>query len=291
MEQMLPHPSLRRHWKERSCGHLATGGPVQSPWLGVWGGLPAPGLRALPPRDCLKVICPCAWLMSPTMDPTDVWTHLVTPAATTYPTHNFRMSSSPLSPPLAWPWRGPALLPCILLSFWLQCFGGFLTTWATREALSFLLYYYILVIAQIPFYYIFRIFASESFLMTGLPQWLNGNESACNAGASGGPWVHSLGGEYPLEKEMVTHSSILAWKIPWMEEPAELQSIGLQSTEHNWVTKQQQHFCWTKFATMEFVLAGGLVAKLCPTLVTPWTVACQAPLSMGFSRHLCQQNW
>ena len=69
--------------------------------------------------------------------------------------------------------------------------------------------------------------------MTGLPQWLNGNESACNAGASGGPWVHSLGGEYPLEKEMVTHSSILAWKIPWMEEPAELQSIGLQSTEHN----------------------------------------------------------
>ena len=46
-------------------------------------------------------------------------------------------------------------------------------------------------------------------------------------------WVQSLVWENLLEKEMVTHSSILAWKIPWMEEPAELQSIGLQSTEHN----------------------------------------------------------
>ena len=39
-------------------------------------------------------------------------------------------------------------------------------------------------------------------------------------------WVQSLGGEDPLEKEMGTHSSILAWKIPWMEEPGRLQSMG-----------------------------------------------------------------
>ena len=39
--------------------------------------------------------------------------------------------------------------------------------------------------------------------------------------------VRSLGREDPLEKEMVTHSSILAWKIPWMEKPGRLQSIGL----------------------------------------------------------------
>ena len=38
-------------------------------------------------------------------------------------------------------------------------------------------------------------------------------------------WVQSLGGEYPLEKEMATHSSILAWKIPSTEEPGGLQSI------------------------------------------------------------------
>ena len=38
--------------------------------------------------------------------------------------------------------------------------------------------------------------------------------------------VRSLGGEYPLEKEMATHSSILAWRIPWTEEPGGLQSTG-----------------------------------------------------------------
>ena len=42
-------------------------------------------------------------------------------------------------------------------------------------------------------------------------------------------WVQSLGWEDPLEKEMATHSSILAWKISWTEEPGGLQSIGSQS--------------------------------------------------------------
>ena len=48
--------------------------------------------------------------------------------------------------------------------------------------------------------------------------------------------VQSLGGEDPLEKEMATHSSILAWRIPWTEEPGRLQSMGLQRVEHDWVT-------------------------------------------------------
>ena len=42
-----------------------------------------------------------------------------------------------------------------------------------------------------------------------------------------------LGGEDPLEKEMTTHSSILAWKIPWTEESGGLQSMGLQRVRHN----------------------------------------------------------
>ena len=42
-------------------------------------------------------------------------------------------------------------------------------------------------------------------------------------------WVQSLGWEDPLEKEMATHSSILAWRIPWTEEPAGLQFMGSQS--------------------------------------------------------------
>ena len=45
--------------------------------------------------------------------------------------------------------------------------------------------------------------------------------------------VQSLGWEDPLEKEMATHSSILAWKIPWTEEPGGLQSMGLQRVQHD----------------------------------------------------------
>ena len=45
--------------------------------------------------------------------------------------------------------------------------------------------------------------------------------------------VRSLGWEDPLEKEMATHSSVLAWKIPWMEEPGGLQSMGWQRVLHD----------------------------------------------------------
>ena len=45
--------------------------------------------------------------------------------------------------------------------------------------------------------------------------------------------VRSLGQEDPLEREMATHSSILAWGIPWTEEPSGLQSMGLQRVRHN----------------------------------------------------------
>ena len=45
--------------------------------------------------------------------------------------------------------------------------------------------------------------------------------------------VRSLGQEYPLEEGMATHSSILAWRIPWTEEPGRLQSIGSQRVGHD----------------------------------------------------------
>ena len=48
--------------------------------------------------------------------------------------------------------------------------------------------------------------------------------------------VGSLGEENPLEKEMATHSSILAWRIPWIEEPGGLQYMGLQRVAHDWAT-------------------------------------------------------
>ena len=50
----------------------------------------------------------------------------------------------------------------------------------------------------------------------------------------------SLGWEHPLKKEMATHSSILAWRIPWTEEPGRLQSMESQRVGHNLATKQQK---------------------------------------------------
>ena len=49
-------------------------------------------------------------------------------------------------------------------------------------------------------------------------------------------WVQSLGQEDPLEREMATHSSTLAWKIPWTEESGRLQSMGLQRVRHDCAT-------------------------------------------------------
>ena len=46
-------------------------------------------------------------------------------------------------------------------------------------------------------------------------------------------WVQSLGWEDPLEKAMATHSTILAWRIPWTEEPDGLQSMGLERVRHD----------------------------------------------------------
>ena len=66
-----------------------------------------------------------------------------------------------------------------------------------------------------------------------LPGGSDSKESACNAGDTG--LIH---GSDPLEKGMATHSSILAWRIPWTEKPGWLQSMGLQTVGQDWATKQ-----------------------------------------------------
>ena len=58
-------------------------------------------------------------------------------------------------------------------------------------------------------------------------------------------WVQALGWEDPLEKEMATHSSIPAWRIPWMAEPGRLQSAGSQRVGHDWVTSLRT-YCWSR---------------------------------------------
>ena len=52
-------------------------------------------------------------------------------------------------------------------------------------------------------------------------------------------WVQSRGGGDPKEKDMATHSTILAWRVPWTKEPGRLQSMGLERVGYNWVTEQQ----------------------------------------------------
>ena len=64
--------------------------------------------------------------------------------------------------------------------------------------------------------------------------------------------VQPLGGEDPLEKEMATHSSILTWKIPWTEEPDELQSMGSPESDTHLVTKQQQQLKNLKISSKSF---------------------------------------
>ena len=66
----------------------------------------------------------------------------------------------------------------------------------------------------------------------GLAVGLADKEFTCNAGGAGDA-VQSLGCEDALEKEMATHSSLLAWEIPWTEETSELQSTGSQRVRHS----------------------------------------------------------
>ena len=82
--------------------------------------------------------------------------------------------------------------------------------------------------------------------------------------------VGSLSQEDPLEKEMATHSSILVWKIPWVEEPGGLQSMGLQRVGHSWATSPH-----TSPTTSSLVLTGllgfiltSLLSHLCPHSLT-----------------------
>ena len=65
-----------------------------------------------------------------------------------------------------------------------------------------------------------------------VPGDASGKEPACQCRRHK-TWVQSLGWEDPLEEEMVTRSSILAWRIPWIEEPGGVQSMGSQRLGHN----------------------------------------------------------
>ena len=88
-------------------------------------------------------------------------------------------------------------------------------------------------------------------------------------------WVQCVGWEDPLEEIVATHSCILAWKIPWTEEPGRLWSMGSEKGRSNLVNKQHQLYSACVHAKL---------LQSCQLFVTLWAVAHQAPLSMGFSR-------
>ena len=67
----------------------------------------------------------------------------------------------------------------------------------------------------------------------GLASWHSGKEPACQCRESQKTQVQSLSCEDPLEEEMATHSSILAWEISWREKPGRLWSMGLQRAGHD----------------------------------------------------------
>ena len=70
--------------------------------------------------------------------------------------------------------------------------------------------------------------------------------------------VWSLGREDPPKKEMATHSSALAWEIPWIEEAGRLQSMGSQRVGQDWATKQQAEQCSQKTERKKKRHSGGI---------------------------------
>ena len=78
-------------------------------------------------------------------------------------------------------------------------------------------------------------------------------------------WIRPLGREDPLEKEMGIHSSILAWRIPWTEEPSGLQSMGSQRVGHDWATSRQSLLDSLYWVLMIFLpLCGKILHSVLP---------------------------
>ena len=113
--------------------------------------------------------------------------------------------------------------------------------------------------------------------------------------------VRSLGREDPLEKAMAVHSSTLAWKVPWTEEPDRLQSMGSQRVSTDIPTSQNpSDVCMRQPTVKSFtawtleldcwvqILIAAVVQLLSHVrlLTTPWTAACKASLSFTISQSL-----
>ena len=88
-----------------------------------------------------------------------------------------------------------------------------------------------------------------------------------NLSAMQDTWVWSLGWEDPLEKGTATHSSILAWRMPWTEEPGRLQSMESQRVRHHWVT-----FTFTWYPALGLLEQSGVggAHQVAYEILVPW---------------------
>ena len=93
----------------------------------------------------------------------------------------------------------------------------------------------------------------KSTCNAGDPSWITGSGRSPEEGVAQmvknlppvwDTWVQSLVWEDPLEEGIATHSSILAWRLPWTEEPGRLQPMGLQRIGHEWVTRNKYLFLY-----------------------------------------------
>ena len=85
-------------------------------------------------------------------------------------------------------------------------------------------------------------------------------------------WVRSLGREHPLEEKMATHSTILAWKIPWTEEPGGIQTLQSNVTKHTCrlpFTVMHHHGPWIIRTSYSAAAAAAKSLQSCPTLCDP----------------------
>ena len=122
-----------------------------------------------------------------------------------------------------------------------------------------------------------------------------------NLPALGETWVRSLSREDPLEKGMAAHSNMLAWRIPWTEEPGKLQSMGSQRVGHDWetsttiiittTTKTMKHQHWILCLILFPVSLACVRAKSyqsCPALCDPMDYSLPGSSVHGILR---QEYW
>ena len=106
------------------------------------------------------------------------------------------------------------------------------------------------------------------YIHMGFPGGASGKEPTCQCRRHR-TWVRSLGREDPLEQEMATHSSSLAGKIPWTEEPGELQSMGSQRVGRDWALGLSCHRLTLSCGMWDLVPWPRI--ESCPTAFGAWT--------------------